>query len=147
MGQGRLTLALIIAGLPVLAACTPAAPPSAPLPAPVEAAPTASVSADAGLYTAAQAERGRRVFDTVCSTCHGLGEFHGRMFQLTWKTRPIGHFFQHISTAMPQDRPGSLSPEEYASVVAYVLQLNGYPAGSQELSTDVQALEALGWPR
>ena len=119
-----------------LAACAPAAPPAAPPRPPAEA----------GLYTKAQAERGRQVFNTTCSACHGSGEFRGRIFEATWMTRPVGHFFQHISTAMPQDRPGSLSPEAYASVVAYVLQLNGRPAGSNELSADVRALEALGWP-
>lgn len=137
-------LGRVAAGALGLAACAPAPPPEAPPPA---APPATSAPAGAGLYTLPQAERGRRVFEAACSTCHGLGEFRGRMFQLTWMTRPIGHFFQHISTAMPQDRPGSLSPEAYASVVAYVLQLNGHPAGSRELSTDLRALEALAWPK
>jgi hypothetical protein len=58
---------------------------------------------------------------------------------------PVGHLFQHISTAMPQDRPGSLSAEEYASVVAYFLQLNGRAAGDRELPADAELLGRMRW--
>jgi len=110
-----------------------------PVPAPGPATPTA------GLYTEAQASRGRTVFNSVCSACHGLTEFQGRMFERTWMAEPIGHLYQHISTAMPQDNPGSLLPEQYADVVAYLLQLNGRPPGDRELPADVEALRALSW--
>ena len=139
MRPGRGTLPLALAGLLGTAACAPAVPPAV---VPAEAAAPPRVVE----YTPAQAERGRQVFDTVCSACHAAGEFTGRMFQLGWRTRPIGDFFQHISTAMPQDRPGTLTAEAYASVVAYVLQLNGHPAGERELSTDAAALASLRWP-
>lgn len=144
-GGGRRAPALVVGGAVLLTGCLHgAAPAAAPAQPPTEgagAAPTAVVS-----YTEGQAERGREVFDTVCSACHAAGEFRGQMFRMTWMTRPIGHFFQHISAAMPQDRPGSLSPDQYASVVAYALQLNGHPAGSRELPSDVRVLEALPWP-
>ena len=35
-----------------------------------------------------------------------------------------------IANTMPQSDPGSLKPEEYAAVTAYILQQNGYPAGA-----------------
>ena len=44
---------------------------------------------------------------------------------------------------MPEGDPGSLSPAQYASVVAYLLQLNGYPAGEAALPTALSALRAM----
>lgn len=120
-------------------ACAGATPPA---PQPTPAAPSAPAP-----YTSAQAQRGREVFTTICAACHGMAEFRGPLFRQTWMTRPIGDFYQHISTAMPQDQPGSLTPEQYLSVVAYVLQLNGHPAGERELPSDLTALGALAWPR
>jgi mono/diheme cytochrome c family protein len=99
----------------------------------------------AAFYTAPQAERGRRTFTTVCAVCHGMSEFTGPIFAFTWMADPVGHLFQHISTAMPQDDPGSLTPEEYAAVVAYLLQLNGRPAGERELPADEERLDTLWW--
>ena len=119
------------------AASQPPAPAS-----PAGAEPTSGVS-----YTRAQAERGQQVFNTICSACHGMAEFRGPLFRQTWMTRPIGDFYQHISTAMPQDQPGSLRPEQYLAVVAYVLQLNGHPAGEGELPSEAAALAELAWPR
>ena len=107
-------------------------------------APTAGEPSEA-FYTAEQAAAGQRVFTTVCAVCHGRNEFTGPIFALTWMQEPVGHLFQHISTAMPQDDPGSLAPEEYAAVVAYMLQLNARPAGDRPLPTDVEALGRLRW--
>jgi mono/diheme cytochrome c family protein len=97
------------------------------------------------VFTAEQAARGQRVFTTVCSVCHGRSEFTGPIFALTWMAEPVGNLFQHISTAMPQDRPGSLAPEEYAAVVAYMLQLNGRVPGDRELPADASALGRMRW--
>ena len=96
-------------------------------------------------YTAEQAARGQRTFTTVCAVCHGRNEFTGPIFALTWMAEPIGHLFEHISTAMPQDAPGSLTPAEYASVVAYMLDLNGRPAGERELPADAETLGRFVW--
>jgi mono/diheme cytochrome c family protein len=96
-------------------------------------------------FTLDQATRGQLVFTTVCAVCHGRNEFTGPIFALTWMADPVGHLFQHISTAMPQDRPGSLSAEEYASVVAYFLQLNGRAAGDRELPADAELLGRMRW--
>ena len=47
---------------------------------------------------------------------------------------------------MPQDSPGRLKPGEYADIVAYLLKLNGYPAGEAELPPDAAKLQALRIP-
>ena len=97
------------------------------------------------VYTSAQAERGERVFSTVCSACHGGSQFTGPIFELTWMADPLGHLFEHISMTMPQDRPGSLSNEEYAAILAYFLQVNGREAGDLELPADVELLNTIRW--
>ena len=44
---------------------------------------------------------------------------------------------------MPEGDPGSLSPAEYAAVVAYLLQLYGYPAGDADLTASLQELRGM----
>ena len=53
----------------------------------------------------------------------------------------MGDFFQVTSTLMPESNPGSLSPEEYADIVSYILRENGYPAGEEDLAADASTLE------
>jgi hypothetical protein len=44
---------------------------------------------------------------------------------------------------MPQNAPDSLGDRAYIDLVAYLLQANGNPAGTQELSLDVAELERI----
>ena len=44
---------------------------------------------------------------------------------------------------MPKNDPGILTPREYADLSAYLLMLNGMPAGSAELPADAAALEKI----
>lgn len=134
-GRGRAAVALCVTVLVGCAVPSPAA-------APVSPEPTAAVTAP---FTTAQADRGQRLFTDVCGVCHGLSEFRGPLFGLTWMADPVADFFQFISQSMPQDRPGSLSPQEYASVVAYLLRLNGLRPGDVELPHDSEALERYRW--
>lgn len=92
------------------------------------------------IYSEEQAQEGRDLFETECSLCHAPTEFSGRIFQTSWGSRPLGAFFSQIRGNMPLDNPGSLTPEQYAAVVAYVLQLNGYPTGEEELPHDPEVL-------
>jgi len=106
------------------------------------AAPAATAEA---YYTPDQATRGQRTFTTICAVCHGRNEFTGPIFQVTWMADPIGAIYDHISTKMPQNRPGSLSAQEYVDVIAYMLQLNRRPAGERELPTDPELLARMRW--
>ena len=96
-----------------------------------------------GVFTAAQASRGERTFRDVCAACHDTGEFSGGRFRISWVGRPVGELFETISTLMPEADPGSLSRGQYAAIVAYLLQLNDYPAGDAELPTNGRALGQL----
>ena len=104
-----------------------------------------------GVFTAAQARRGRRVYDQNCESCHGPELKGGEMapsvaggdFIVFWTELPVGTLFDRIKTTMPEDGPGRLSDEEYTDVVAYLLDANDYPAGEAELPTDKMALDAI----
>ena len=96
-----------------------------------------------GVFTEAQASRGEATFRRVCSACHDPGEFSGGRFRLTWVGQSAADLFDTIATLMPEGDPGSLTPAQYAGVVAYLLQLNGYPAGEADLPTSLSALRGL----
>ena len=117
-------------------ATAPAAGPSQP-----EAATPAGSSVLDGVFTARQASRGQARFQQVCTSCHRINDFTGARFRLIWVGRTVGDFFQVTSTLMPEGNPGSLSPEEYADIISYILRENGYPAGEADLAADASALE------
>ncbi len=106
------------------------------------ALPPASLNAQDGLYTPAQAERGTRLFEAQCVSCHGeltafvpevaalLGD---HTFRNRWTGRPLRDLFELIQVEMPQDDPGSLSPSDTADVVAYILSGNRLGAGDTAL--------------
>lgn len=106
------------------------------------AAAFAAVSAQAGksvndgVYTAAQAERGSKVFKDTCTTCHDTKRFTGEDLISVWGDKPLDELFKHISTTMPEDNPGTLKPQQYVDVIAFFLQLNKYPEGKAELNPD-----------
>ena len=52
----------------------------------------------------------------------------------------MNDLFERVRIGMPADKPGSLSAEETANIVALVLKSNGFPAGQQAVGTDPAAL-------
>ena len=46
----------------------------------------------------------------------------------------IGSVFKIVSQQMPASAPGSLTHTQYEDIMAYILQKNGYPAGSTPIS-------------
>lgn len=87
-----------------------------------------------GVYTAAQAERGKKAFTTSCTTCHDTDRFSGASFAEAWTGKPLKEIWDVASGTMPEDNPGSLKQQEYADIIAYFLSLNQYPAGDAELA-------------
>jgi S-disulfanyl-L-cysteine oxidoreductase SoxD len=131
----------ILAAAAILGACS-SAPATPPQNTPNAAAPAAATALS---YTEAQATRGQQVFTTVCGACHSEREFSGQAFMTKWKGKPVGDFHGFISTNMPQDRPGALPPQQYIDVIAYILKLNGNPAGSRELPGTAAGLSRLNF--
>ena len=54
----------------------------------------------------------------------------------------LGDLFDFLTSAMPQGDPGSLTADEYTSLIAYILSQSGYPAGPRELPAGKAALAA-----
>ena len=97
-----------------------------------------------GAYTDAQAMRGENEYGTNCARCHGADldgggaapTLHTLDFLDRWREDHLATLFQFISTNMPQPpgRPGGLKEQQYLDIVAFLLQVNGLPSGSKELT-------------
>jgi mono/diheme cytochrome c family protein len=103
-------------------------------------------------FTQAQANRGATSYTQNCATCHGPnlndGEFGGAPIAGTeFKQKYFGltadALFGFISSAMPPDRPGQLTAQEYADLTAYILSRNGVQPGTTELPTSLDTLATL----
>ena len=95
-----------------------------------------------GVYTDAQAERGRALYMQSCAICHSAdlsGTFEtpplvGR-FMPYWSGSTLDALFDYVSTAMPMHNPGALSAGANIDIVAFILESNNIPSGPKELST------------
>ena len=123
------------------AAPTPAAQPA---PAPAAAQPAAAASgAPAGLFSQAQANRGRDSFRSMCTECHTAGEFSDQTFKVKWARRSVGDLYEFIHTAMPDDAPGILTEAQAIDLTSYILEMNGFESGSRQMQPDQAALDAI----
>ena len=102
-----------------------------------------SKSVNDGVFTTTQAERGQKVFGGTCTACHDTGRFTGSDFLKSWSGQPLNALFDLVKTTMPEDNPGSLQEQEYADVIAYLLSLNKYPSGQDELQGTNEAMKAI----
>lgn len=145
-----LTLGCVGVTLACLTVGTPAIETSA-----AAAAETSSVrqesSTNDGVFTSAQARRGRGVYSRDCASCHGAEMKGGEMapgiagsdFIVFWVDLSVGALFERIKVSMPEDGPGRLTDEEYTDVVAYMLDANEYPSGDAELPADKAELDKI----
>jgi mono/diheme cytochrome c family protein len=97
----------------------------------------------AGLYSEAQAERGRTVFTNVCAECHEMEDLTNEDFRQNWDGTTLYELFDLIRTTMPDEEPGTLTPQQYVDVTAYVLQLNKLPAGPADFAGDSASASAV----
>ena len=93
-----------------------------------------------GDYTGAQASRGATLYTQYCAQCHGTnlqGEsgpaLTGQILRAAYGTGTAAQLYDFISRQMPQDKPGTLSQQQYLDATAYVLSRNGFPAGNTPL--------------
>jgi mono/diheme cytochrome c family protein len=103
------------------------------------------------VYTQEQAKRGEAAYAGQCGRCHGadlsggdsVPALAGTDFLSTWNTKTVGDLFDRIRTSMPADKPGTLTREQDADIVAYMLSVNQFPAGKTELGTDSDQLKQI----
>ena len=105
-----------------------------------------------GLFTEAQAIRGEVAYQQHCSTCHGprlegnpAAPLTGATFRARWEDgqHTLDDLFYIVRSLMPNNAPGSLGKAQYADVVAYILKINGYPAGESELVPAAAVMKAV----
>jgi quinoprotein glucose dehydrogenase len=104
-----------------------------------------------GVYSEEQAARGRPVYVKECSSCHGAslsgGEsappLSGSAFMADWSGLSVGDLFERVRLSMPEGRPGTLSRQQNADILAYMLSVNQFPAGKTELQKDTDRLRQI----
>lgn len=116
------------------------------------AGPAASVGD--GVFTEAQAARGRAAYAGACGLCHGR-RLNGApddpdmrstpplaraRFLRRWEGRSLAALLAYTRLTMPEDNPGSLADAEYVDVLAYMLSASGMPAGPDALPPDPRRL-------
>ena len=87
-----------------------------------------------GVYTAEQAALGKQTYQRACSECHSLDYYSGATIR-PWAGADVYSMYNLIRRQMPENNPGSLRPREYVALIAYILELNGMPAGAEALSS------------
>src|SRR5712691_2606339 len=104
-----------------------------------------------GVYTEAQANRGKALYSQECASCHGSELTGGEMapplaggeFMAGWDGLTIGDLFERVRISMPQNSPGSLSGQQNADILAFVFSSNKFPAGATELPKEAGILKQI----
>jgi cytochrome c len=104
-----------------------------------------------GVYTEDQAKRGEGVYAKECASCHGSeltgGEsapaLAGDSFFANWNGLTLGDLFERIRVSMPQNSPGSLSRQQNADILAFILKVNQFPSGKTELDRQTDILKQI----
>jgi cytochrome c len=104
-----------------------------------------------GVYTEDQAKRGQPIYVRECGSCHSAdltgGEsappLAGGQFMSNWDGLKASELFKRMKDSMPQNKPGSLSGQENADILAYMFQVNGFPSGKAELPRQPEALDSI----
>jgi mono/diheme cytochrome c family protein len=102
-----------------------------------------------GVYSSEQAARGKAAFDLSCSRCHNVAlvgsergpAIKGSPFLSHWEKDNLSGLFTKIRDTMPQGGPGTVKDDVKIDILSYILQQNGFPAGTAELKLDLAALE------
>lgn len=109
------------------------------------------------VYSAAQADRGKDTYAQQCSGCHGdfldgdgasgrVVALSGDAFAENWESASLNDLFAKIGRTMPRGAPGTLSSRQTLELMAFLLQYNGFPAGTGELveTPDLALVDIVG---
>src|SRR5687768_17381071 len=102
-----------------------------------------------GVYTAAQAERGRAAYTTSCLRCHNADlagdrgpALKGERFMTSWGGGGIDRLFAKIRDTMPPFATSTLDEATKLDIVTFILQTNGFPPATTELAAaDLQSIQ------
>ncbi len=105
-----------------------------------------------GVYTEAQAKRGLPLYNQHCLDCHGddlegdaeTPPLRGGTFLTNWDGQKLGDLYTRIHRDMPlNSEAGKLSSAVVADLVAYILSINQFPPGPEELPHAVEVLNEI----
>jgi mono/diheme cytochrome c family protein len=104
-----------------------------------------------GVYSAAQATRGEKIYKDTCASCHGddlsgggqAPALAGKDFNMDWIDLSLNDLSERTRISMPADKPGSLSAAQVADAIAVLLSKGSFPAGPADLPADAEALKAI----
>lgn len=105
-----------------------------------------------GPYVKEQADKGESLFQQNCAMCHGSKLEGGGGPALSaatlytdWGTADA--LFSMFSKAMPPQSPGQLKEDEYVNILAFILRFNGIPEGSSPLTSKLDDLKKIKFPK
>lgn len=117
----------------------------------------AAQAAQDRLFTLEQAERGERVYQAECASCHApdmkggpaARGLSGLTFRHLWADRPLAALLDAMREKMPPGKPGALHEQAYLDLLAAILKRNDFPPGDAELEADEQFLRStlIRWQR
>jgi mono/diheme cytochrome c family protein len=102
-----------------------------------------------GVYTEDQAKRGEALYNERCVRCHGpsymggtdgAGALVGPTFNGNWNGVALDQMLDRVRMTMPQDKPASLSRQQTADAIAFLLSINKIPPGKDELPRQSEML-------
>src|SRR5687767_12137145 len=111
----------------------------------------ATKSVNDGVFTAEQATKGEAVYKEQCAACHGdnlegsgpMPPLAGKDFLSNWQGKTVGDLYEKTQTSMPATAPGTLTPEQATNLMAYMLSVSKYPAGSAALPDKMDDLKKI----
>jgi mono/diheme cytochrome c family protein len=104
-----------------------------------------------GVFTSAQAARGKAPFERSCARCHNVElagsqrgpALKGNVFWSKYENDNLGALYIYLRDNMPQDGPSLVDDGIKADILAYIMSVNGMPSGNDELKADIRALEGI----
>jgi alcohol dehydrogenase (cytochrome c) len=103
------------------------------------------------LYTDAQATAGEAVYRQSCAGCHGAmlaggtaPPLTGTAFETSWSDPrvTVADVSFIARTTMPPRASNTLTAQDHSAVFAYILKMNGFPAGATALTATSEQLES-----
>ena len=111
----------------------------------------APAPARAAMFTDAQAVAGESLYRRSCASCHGATlsagtapPLTGAAFESSWSDPrvTVADLFFIARTTMPPRASSTLTAQDHAAVFAYILKMNGFPAGATALTATSEQLES-----
>ena len=69
----------------------------------------------------------------------------GGEFVWNWDGLSVGDLFERLRVSMPQGEPNSVSRQEKADILAFLLQANDFPVGDTELANRTGMLAGINF--